>query len=466
MIVRRAEFKVECAGVSHAPRKCWAFAACALLCTLALGACITEREEPRKGMRVRPGQSGGTASDIAAFANAGSAGTNKAVAQGELPVGPVGRPATTAAVLSSRVVVGVVPLGSIVYDGQVLPVVSPDGNLIAVQEGDPLAWEVLAAMPEQKPPVSTRLVVYDIRATPAKRVELPELPLDAGLVLGRSTDARGFLVESVREDGARWIGRAAWASGRVEWLAMGRDVCAHGVLTPQGELVYSRRALGSLTGELVLRREDGQEFVRRDSGGSYDLCVVSDDGNHLVAFSRGGTGTDAEAISLLEESPGKRRFGSTISRRRVVDSIDPATVFQMVAGLQGPVPMAGSAEGEKRGVFAAFMHPPLKRMVVFDAVQGAFLPLSPDSVSAVRWSGNGSAGYFCTTPKDLVFAMEPKADAMAVPGAKRTDARVLATPLVARATSNAERGLVVIGPMKGDPFRLAISAVRVGMPEE
>ncbi len=438
----------------------------AVLCVLALGACVTEREEPRHGMRVRPGQAGGTASDIAAFANSGSAGTGKPVAQGDLPVGPVGRPATTAAVLSSRVVVGIVPLGSVVYDGQVLPLVSPDGNLIAVQEGDPLAWEVLAALPEQKPPTSTRLVVYDIRSTPARRVELPELPADAGLVLGRSTDARGFLVESVREDGSRWIGRAAWASGRVEWLAMGRDVCAHGVLTPQGELVYSRRALGSITGELVLRREDGEEFTRRDPGGSYDLCVVADDGGHVVAFSRGGTGTDAEAISLREDAIGKRRFGATISRRRVVDSVDPAMVFQMVAGLQGPLPLVGASAGAKRGEFAAFMHPPLKRMVVFDAVQGAFLPLAPDSVSAVRWSGDGSSGYFCTTPKDLVFSLEPRADAMAAPGAKRTDARVLATPLVPRATMNGERGLIVIGPMKGDPFRLAISAIRVGVPEE
>jgi len=105
-------------------------------------------------------------------------------------------------------------------------------------------------------------------------------------------------------------------------------------------------------------------------------------------------------------------------------------------------------------------------MVVFDAVQGAFLPLAPDSVSAVRWSGDGSSGYFCTTPKDLVFSLEPRADAMAAPGAKRTDARVLATPLVPRATMNGERGLIVIGPMKGDPFRLAISAIRVGVPEE
>lgn len=438
----------------------------AVLCVLALGACVTEREEPRHGMRVRPGQSGGTASDIAAFANSGSAGAGKPVARGDIPAGPVGRPATTAAVLSSRVVVGVVPLGSVVYDGQVLPLVSPDGNLIAVQEGDPLAWEVLAALPEQKPPTSTRLVVYDIRSTPARRVELPELPTEAGLVLGRSTDARGFLVESIREDGSRWIGRAAWASGRVEWLAMGRDVCAHGVLTPQGELVYSRRALGSLTGELVLRREDGEEFTRRDPGGSFDLCVVADDGGHVVAFSRGGTGTDAEAISLREDAIGTRRFGATISRRRVVDSVDPAMVFQMVAGLQGPLPLVGASAGARRGEFAAFMHPPLKRMVVFDAVQGAFLPLAPDSVSAVRWSGDGSSGYFCTTPKDLVFSLEPRADAISTPGAKRTDARVLATPLVPRATMNGERGLIVIGPMKGDPFRLAISAIRVGVPEE
>jgi hypothetical protein len=436
---------------------------------LVLSACITEHERPQRGMHIRSGSGGGTASDVSAFAKASQsqqAGAEAAQAAAGIGSGPVGKPATNAAVLVSRVVVGVRPLGSIVYDGQVLPLVSPDGNLMAVQEGETLQWPALAALPEQRPPTGTRLVVYDIREAPARRLELPELPMDQGLVLGRSTDASGFLVESIREDGARWIGRVRWASGRLEWLANGAVVCAHGVLTPRGDLLFSRRAIGSMTGELVLRRQDGKEFVRTDPSGSYDLAVIADDGGHAVAFIRGESGIDAEAISMSEERPGSgvRRFGATISRRRVVDSIDPAMVFQLVAGLQGPPPASGSSAD--RGAGAVFLHPPLKRMVVYDAVNGSFLPLAPESMSAVRWSGEGSAGYFCTTPKDLVFTSEPSAASISSATSRRSDARVLATPLVPRVTNNPERGLIVIGPIKGDPFRLAISAIHVGPPTQ
>lgn len=434
-----------------------------------LASCVTEREEHSRGLRVRPGAGGsGTAGAIAAYANSGEfakANANAGSSGGVLPSGPVGRPATSAAVLSSRVVVEVKPLGSVLYDGQVLPLVSPDGNFVAVEEGDPPAWAVLAALPEQRPTSGTRLVVYDIREAPAKRMESPELPA-GGLILGRSTDSQGFLVESVREDGSRWIGKAAWAGGHVDWLATGNVVNAHGVLTPQGDLLFSRRALGSMVGDLVLLRRDGTELVRRDPTGSYDLAVVADDGSHAVAFVRGESGIDAEAISMSEEQPGsgKRRLGATISRRRVVDSTDPAMVYQLVAGLQGPPPLVGT--DAKRGGSAVFLHPPLKRMVVFNAIDGVFLSLAPDSVSAVRWAGDekSTPGYFCTTPKDLVFSMEPSSDPDKL--ARRSDARVLASSLVPRATTNPERAMIVIGPMKGDAFRLAVSAVRVGEPTE
>lgn len=440
---------------------------------LLLASCVTEREEPSRGLRVRPGAGGsGTAGAIAAYANSGDyarAMPNAGVDSGgaALPSGPVGRPATTAAVLSSRVVVEVKPLGSVLFDRQVLPLVSPDGNFAAVEDGDAPAWSVLAALPEQRPASGTRLVVYDLREAPAKRMESPELP-SGGLVLGRSADAQGFLVESVREDGSRWIGRAAWAGGHVDWLATGNVVNAHGVLTPQGDLLFSRRTLGSMVGDLVLLRRDGTELVRRDPTGSYDLAVVADDGSHAVAFVRGESGIDAEAISMSEEQPGsgKRRLGATISRRRVVDSTDPAMVYQLVAGLQGPLPIVGSEGAAPRGSHAVFLHPPLKRMVVFNEIEGVFMPLAPDSVSAVRWAGDekSTPGYFCTTPKDLVFSMEPSTDPDRL--AKRSDARVLASSLVPRVTNNPERGMIVIGPMKGDAFRLAVSAVKVGAPTE
>lgn len=423
----------------------------AVACLLALGACVVEREGPSRGLASRPtagATSIGNLSDsLAARPPAGPAAS--------LPAGPVATP-VPGQPLNSHVVIEVKPLGSVGYDGQVLPLVSPDGRLLAVQEGEAPPWPALLAAPEAQPLTSSRLGVYDLAGDSLSRVDLPELP--PGLMLGRGADDRGFLVECPRVDASRWIGRVAWASGRVEWLAQGGVVNAHALLTPAGDLLYTRREIGSDHAALVLRRADGTESVRIEPDASYEMPLVSESGQFAFAFLRLPDRLDVEAIRLSEESPGRWRLGATTSRRQVVRTTDPAMPYQLAVGAPGPLPLRAESSAPAPDDRGAFFHPLLKRMALLDPRSGELTLLPPESFATVHWPGL-QGGYFSTTPSDLVFSPDLPQGA---PADRRADARVLATPLVARRTLDPLRHLIVVGPARGDPNRLAISALHVG----
>jgi hypothetical protein len=120
---------------------------------------------------------------------------------------------------------------------------------------------------------------------------------DGGLILGRSADNRGFLVESVRSDGARWIGRIDWLQRETEWLVQDGNVNAFAVLGPNGMLAHCSRGTNERMFDLVVRggesptpdaRGGDGGRVRRLSGNgtrSYLLPSISEDGSRVFAMS-------------------------------------------------------------------------------------------------------------------------------------------------------------------------------------
>ncbi|MGD9689211.1 MAG: hypothetical protein AB7K52_00320 [Phycisphaerales bacterium] len=142
-------------------------------------------------------------------------------------------------------------IGSIRYDGVTLPIVSPDGTFIAVQVGRPPSWAgVLATAGD---PLSS-LCRIAIHLVADGTVLLSDVLPPRGLLLGRSADERGFLVEEPQPDGSRRIGRCSWLSGAIEWLVDEPGVCcAHAIELRDGTLAYTRRAVGAPRAELVIR---------------------------------------------------------------------------------------------------------------------------------------------------------------------------------------------------------------------
>jgi hypothetical protein len=391
----------------------------------------------------------------------------------QLPNGAIAAP--VGAVANTRVQISISPLGSVPYDGQVLPLVSPDAGFLAVEEGSPPDWPTLLAAADSTVPLSTRISVYDIHRDPSARPARPgqgirrvtfAQPLPSGLILGRAADSEGFLVESPRPDGSRWIGKVAWASGRLEWLARDNRVNAHAVLATGGELIFTRRTTDSPITELVIRDRSGAEDVRAEPGGAFLAPMSTADPAAVYAILVTDNTMELVCVALLREPPvtGPARFGPMITRANIASGSDPAVAFQLSAPVQSTGPLAVQTDGRAPEPLALY-HPRLQRTAAFDKNTALFTPLAPQSVAATYWSSPSEQGFFCTTPEGVVFT--PYAGPREGEDlARRTpDARVLGSAYVARRTTSAEVPFVMLGPSKQDPSRIQVAAMTVARGE-
>lgn len=177
-------------------------------------------------------------------------------------------------------------LGLVPTDGFTLPILSPSGRFMAVQTGTPPDAATALARPGQQIPRASRIALYRLDVGGITRLGETE----AGLVLGRSADERGFLVESPRPDGARWIGRIRWGTEggtggyEPEWLVQDGAVNAFAALGPNGELAYARREIGDRLFDLVVRREQGTARLSSDGMRSALFPSFSADGSRVFAL--------------------------------------------------------------------------------------------------------------------------------------------------------------------------------------
>ena len=393
-----------------------------LAATLALGACVTETVRS-DGTRRPPAPAGdGPAID-----------------------GPIATPAYGAPTLNTRVKVALTPLGSIPYDGQVLPLVSPDGRFLAVQEGQAPTWPTMLAQPDASVPIRTRLAIYDLSGAAPKRVPVAE-PLPPGLVLGRGADARSFLVESPRPDGARWIGRVDWAGGRLTWLVRTGEVNAQATIGPGGALVYARRPINSPRFSLVVDNVP----VSSGAAESIEYPFATGEPGFIYALERSDLGTSVVGI--------RHETGSdaVVARRRLSPSADPLVAYQAAA----PAFAAPSPGDGGRSRLVLFL-PRAERMGVFNPVAASLAPLPDKSIAAAYVAT--SDGYFCTTPDGMVFTPRPdpgdpweQLEGVRPPPI----AKVLGDPFVPHATTNPDRPFILLGPDPRSPDRLSVFALK------
>jgi len=183
-------------------------------------------------------------------------------------------------VVGSAVSVDLRPFGAIQTDGVTLPLLSPNGRFLAAQIGVAPDLATALARRGQRPVPASRIAIY--RLDPRGLVRLGET--DGGLVLGRSADDRGFLVESVRADGSRWIGRVDWNATEPDWIVQDGRVNAFGALGPGGLLVYSSRGLTDRTFDLTVRAGTESRVLAGDGSRSYLTPCFSADGTRVFAM--------------------------------------------------------------------------------------------------------------------------------------------------------------------------------------
>jgi len=348
------------------------------------------------------------------------------------------RPADDARTLNTAVSVAIKPLGSVPYDGQVLPLVSPDGRFVATQTGESPTWPTLTASPDATVPLGARIEVYDIAQAPPRRVT-PSTPLPAGLVLGRSSDATGFLVEAPRPDGARWIGRIRWASGALEWLVKADTVASNGLVNPSVGLLFLERA-GDRSWRLASRDPEGVRPLETPGIDPVALLASEPRILYLLARSRPGAGAGLDLVAL---ELGGDRVGEVLARKRIA------------RGAHGPLlayQIASTAAMGRSGVIALYV-PALGSLAAFDRGSGEFLPLAGGSIAASRSVFTAEPGWFCATSEGLVYVADAVLNELEAP----PHARVLADPYVPRAIGDAQRPVVLLGPDPRNDRRISIT---------
>jgi hypothetical protein len=393
----------------------------AICCTAWLAGCVVVDEKPKTGLTRVPPPSG-----VPVKPNQRPP-ERRDSSSARLPEGPVAKPASSAEVADARVVVGVRPIGRVPYDGLSLPLVSPDGRFIATQTGQAPPWEALLAEPGVGVTAATTLAAFAIVESPASAsspahqlsttlqvVGWRESP-SAGLLLGRSADTRGFLVESPRAGSpeARWIGRVDWITGKLEWLVTGEGINTFATFGPSGELVYSRfdrerdafdlvirpRA-DDASGEIVCRGRDARESL------VFPLCSLDRDHAYAIAVPRSaGESLSVVAIAL----PGSKRTPAEIVARRALGvEASLASAFQCVAPMQTPwttVPPVDLQGSITSGI--ALVSARTRSVIWFDALRDiSTLAINTASAVPMRTIERGNierSGLLLATGKELVF---------------------------------------------------------------
>lgn len=348
------------------------------------------------------------------------------------------------------------------YDGQVLPLVSPDGRFLATQTGLPPSWDLILAVPGVRETSGVRPIVYDLTQQPAAEVS-PSNALPTGLMLGRSADMRGYLVESPRDDGSRWIGRADWVTGEVAWAARDDAVNAHATFTQDGSVVWSRRPVGEARAELVVRSGGGVTTLS-DPDWSFMFPTIGDDPGLVFCFAAGKGSMELIAVRLRTDD-GPPRFGAVVSRRVFSRQADAALAYQSIASAQTP-----PATPATPPVGLAFFNPTAGRMAEWDAKSGVVSLLPERSVAAVRAAGLAPGGFFVTTANGLVFSPDLEGDKTNPDGTAKprpAPGSLFDLPNIVRATRSERMPIVMMGPLRdsGDP-RLAIIAAASGPPTQ
>ncbi len=163
-----------------------------LACVCVLPACVTEVRTPSRPSAAPP--------DV---------GARSAVSP-DLPQAPIASPADTATTLSSHVRVALQPIGNIPFDGQTLPIISPDGRFLATQVGRTPTWPMILGEPGA-PLATTHIERYEL--TDNGPHELGELDAPLGTLLGQRVSASGIAVwvpdePNRREAHLNWLGNA------------------------------------------------------------------------------------------------------------------------------------------------------------------------------------------------------------------------------------------------------------------
>ncbi|MGQ0627284.1 MAG: hypothetical protein ACT4PL_04190 [Phycisphaerales bacterium] len=345
---------------------------------------------------------------------------------------------------ATRSLVGVKALGEIGYDGLTLPLCSPDGRYIVTQVDQAPTWPMILAEPTREAPVvRARQRVYDLSMQPPTWVE-PASPGLGGVLLGRSADARGYLVEAPRPDGARWIGRVGWISGEVEWLIQ-RDVCAaFAIDAPGGGVIFCERPVDGVAFVLVVRSGAGVERRLELPGETLMfpmICARGENGGVVAIDTRGRMELVTFSLNTPSTDAGGDPATIPVTVRHVLaqNAASPSWAYQAVS----PVLASVWSSAPNAPAAMAIIAPKTGRPTLLDALRTQGIDLPGPSVSVFITAGE-DAGVLLTRAESLERI---SAGALSGPVARVSGSKILSKPALVRGRVG-DSEVVVVGPVR------------------
>lgn len=355
------------------------------------------------------------------------------------PSRPLASPVLDASTVS-RVQFAIEPLVRVPFDGQVLPVVSPDGRFLATQIGSPPTWPTLLAQPAAEVPPTT-IVLFDLQTDPPTRIQ-PAQFIPQGLILGRAASTRAVLVEAPQPDASRHVGLLPWNGGPIEWLATGNTVNAHALLRPDGSLALIQRPIDDPDASLlVLQGADASTQTWSAPSVTPIMPLPCDVPDLLPLIARTPAGLEVITLFLVNG-----QIASVLSRATISSVASPIAAYQaaIVAAAMPASPLITLA------------HPALGRAAVLDLRSARAQPLIEGSIAATFAEG----GLLVATNRDLRFAPMPGGSLPSRPVA----ARVLDTPSIALPTPLHESPFIVLSPAPASQ-EIQVYRLRFALPE-
>jgi hypothetical protein len=299
---------------------------------------------------------------------------------------------------ASQTRVSAIGVCSVPYDGFTLPLVSPDGRWLATQTGVPPTWPTLLAIAGQTPPRASAIEIWALDARGGWSVARSE----TGLMLGRSADVDGFLVEEVLDDGSRRIGRIDWPEANrdreadrprdeaapslaIDWIIDDGRVNAFAALAVGAD----GRSIGSLA--WCSRDIDGRGFAlsTRDGATSaqWDLAPKPEQSWMLPVFSRDGRTLYAMryrdgVVDLCAGDPSSvEAFEQSLLQRRLSNRMDLQRTYQTLAP-QGTDAAVAPISPDSTNDGLLLFDPDLRRIVHWNPQLGTYRPLLDGSFAA------------------------------------------------------------------------------------
>lgn len=269
----------------------------------------------------------------------------------------------------SRIRFRFVPVRTVASDGFALPLLSPDGSFAAVQISSPADWTTLLAAVDGGIPNAGRVAIAPLRDSAIPLIDV----LGNDLLLGRSADSQGFLVESPRLDGARWIGRVPWQGGEPVWLIADEMVNAFAALGPNGELAWCNRSPAADRFSISLKRGDLVKVIPAPEDGTWMAPSFSSDGKTLFAL-RLRDGVLSACAFPIAQTVGSSPIVSTDLSWRADARMAYQTLIPVRTG------------GEANDLRLYFFHPRFGRMAIWNSSNNRIALASPGSVAVMSVS--------------------------------------------------------------------------------